>query len=303
MASSTKEIVKIGKHELSVSNLGKVLYPETGFTKGEVMDYYVRMADVILPHLKGRPLTLKRYPNGVDSMFFYEKRCPSHRPEWIKTVKVWSEGNQEDMFYCTMDGPAALAWVANLASIELHVLLSRSPKVDVPNFVAFDFDPGPPAGVLEACEVLLMVRDVMEGLGLECFPKTSGGKGMHLYVPVNTPTTFEKTKHFAHELAKLLEREHPDRVTSNILKAKRKGKVFMDWSQNDSHKTTVCVYSMRARNHPTVSTPVKWEEIDKAVKKKDAGVLVFEAGDVLKRVEKLGDLFAPVLKLKQKLPG
>jgi bifunctional non-homologous end joining protein LigD len=301
--AATKEVVKIGKHELSVSNLDKVLYPETGFTKGEVMDYYVRMADVILPHLKGRPLTLKRYPNGVDSMFFYEKRCPSHKPEWIKTVKVWSEGNQEDMFYCTMDGPAALAWVANLASIELHVLLSRSPKVGVPNFVAFDFDPGPPAGVLEACEVLLMVRDVMEGLGLECFPKTSGGKGMHLYVPLNTKTDFDKTKHFAHELAKLLEREHPDLVTSNILKAKRKGKVFMDWSQNDDHKTTVCVYSMRARNRPTVSTPVKWEEINKAVKKKDPEVLVFEAGEVLKRVEKLGDLFAPVLKLKQKLPG
>jgi bifunctional non-homologous end joining protein LigD len=301
--ASTKELIKVGKQELSVSNLGKVLYPETGFTKGEVMDYYVRMADVILPHLKGRPLTLKRYPNGVDSMFFYEKRCPSHKPDWIKTVKVWSEGNQEDMFYCTMDGPAALAWVANLASIELHVLLSKDPKVDVPNVVAFDFDPGPPAGVLEACEVLLMVKDVMEGLGLECFPKTSGGKGMHLYVPLNTPTTFEKTKHFAHELAKLLEREHPDRVTSNILKAKRKGKVFMDWSQNDSHKTTVCVYSMRARSRPTVSTPVKWEEINKAVKKKDPELLVFEAGDVIKRVEKLGDLFAPVLKLKQRLPG
>jgi len=301
--ASVKEVLKIGRVELAVSNLGKVLYPEVRFTKGEVVDYYVKMAPVILPHLKGRPLTLKRYPNGVDSMFFYEKRCPSHKPDWIKTVKVWSEGNNEDMFYCTMDGAAALAWVANLASLELHVLMSKAPRVDVPTAVVFDFDPGAPAGVLEACQVLLMVKGVMEGLGLECFAKTSGGKGMHLYVPLNTPTTFEKTKTFAHELAKLLEREHPEMVTSNILKSKRGGKVFMDWSQNDSHKTTVCAYSLRARARPTVSTPVTWGEIEKAVKKGDAELLVFEAGEVLKRVEKAGDLFLPVVKMKQKLPG
>ena len=303
MASATRETVEIDHHELSISNLDKVLYPESGFTKGQVLDYYVRVAPVILPHLKGRPLTLKRYPNGVDSMFFYEKRCPTHKPDWIKTVRVHST-KSGDIFFCTIDGPAALAWVANLASIELHVLLSRDPNVDRPTAVAFDFDPGPPAGILEACRALLMVKKVLDHLGLESFPKTSGGKGIHLYVPLNTPgMTFDHTKEFAHNLAMLLEREHPEQITSNPLKVKRTGKVFMDWSQNDFHKTTVCAYSLRARSQPTVSTPVTWAEIDKAVKKKKPEVLHFESEDVMKRIDAHGDLFAPVLKLKQKLKG
>ncbi|MGN6368093.1 MAG: non-homologous end-joining DNA ligase [Phycisphaerae bacterium] len=302
MAAKTMQVM-VDEHELSLSNVEKVLYPKTGFTKGAVIDYYVRMAGVILPHLKGRPLTLKRYPNGVEGMFFYEKRCPAHKPEWVKTAKLWSKHNEDYLEYCTIDEAAGLAWTANLASIELHVLLSKMPKPLVPTAMAFDFDPGPPAGRLEAVKVLLMVKDVLDHLGLESFPKTSGGKGMHLYVPLNTVVTFEETKAFAKELAEGLERAHPELVTSNMLKAKRGGKVFMDWSQNDSHKTTVCVYSLRARERPTVSTPVTWEEIAKAVKKKDEGMLVFEAGEVLKRVEKFGDLFEGVLKVKQKLGG
>jgi bifunctional non-homologous end joining protein LigD len=299
--SKTTTNVTLDDHELSLSNLDKVLYPATGFTKGEVIDYYVRMAETILPHLRGRPLTLKRYPNGVDSMFFYEKRCPAHKPDWIKTAKLWSKHNDDYLDYCTIDQPAGLAWTANLAAIELHVLLSKMPKPEQPTAMAFDFDPGPPAGRLEAVQVLLMVKELLDSLGLESFPKTSGGKGMHLYVPLNTPVNFDDTKKFAHELAEGIERIHPDLVTSNMLKSKRGGRVFMDWSQNDSHKTTVCAYSLRAREHPTVSAPVTWEEIQKAVKKKDPELLVFEAGDMLKRIEKHGDLFAPVLTMKQKL--
>jgi bifunctional non-homologous end joining protein LigD len=299
----TKQTVTLDKRELTLSNLDKVLYKKTGFTKGQVVDYYVRIADHILPHLKGRPLTLKRYPNGTDGMFFYEKRCPSHKPDWVKTVKFYSESNDDYIFFCTLDEPAGLAWTSNLASIELHVLLSKAPKLDTPTAIAFDFDPGPPAGRLEAVQALFLVKKMLDHLGLESYPKTSGGKGMHLYVPLNTPSvTFDDTKAFAHAFAQLLEREHPDLITSNMLKKERTGRVFMDWSQNDTHKTTVCVYSLRAREHPTVSTPVTWAEVEKAVKKKNPDLLVFEAPEVIKRLDKHGDLFAPVLTRKQKLP-
>src|SRR5579884_2253980 len=203
---ASESVVEIQGKRLKLSNLEKVLYPAVGFTKGQVIDYFVRISPVLLPHLKGRPLTLKRYPNGVDGMFFYEKRCPVHKPAWVKTAKLWSKHNNATLEYCTIDEPASLVWVANLASLELHVLLSRMPKPDRPTAVAFDFDPGPPAGQLEAMRVLLMVKDVMDHLGLESFPKTSGGKGMHLYVPLNTSVTFDGTKSFAKELAEGLER-------------------------------------------------------------------------------------------------
>jgi bifunctional non-homologous end joining protein LigD len=300
--SAKTTTLKVGKREVPLTNLDKVLYPETGFTKGQVIDYYVRIADAILPHLKGRPITLKRYPNGVAAPFFYEKRCPAHKPDWVKTAHLWSKHNDDYLDYCTIDEAASLAWTANLASIELHCLLSRMPHPERPTAVAFDFDPGPPAGRLEAVQALWMVRDLLERLGLEGYPKTSGGKGMHLYVPLNTPVTFDQTKTFAKTFAELLEREHPDFITSNMLKSQRNGRVFMDWSQNDNHKTTVCVYSLRAREHPSASTPVTWAEIEKAVKKKNPDLLVFEAPDVLKRIEKHGDLFAKVLTQKQKLP-
>jgi bifunctional non-homologous end joining protein LigD len=301
--TAKKSTLTLDDRELTLSNLDKVLYKKTGFTKGQVLDYYLRIADTILPHLRGRPLTLKRYPNGTDGMFFYEKRCPTHKPDWIKTVKFHSDSRGEDIHFCTLDEPAALAWTSNLASIELHVLLSKAPKLDTPTAVAFDFDPGPPAGRLEAVQALFLVKKMLDSLGLESYPKTSGGKGMHLYVPLNTPSVhFDDTKAFAHAFAQLLEREHPDLITSNMLKKERTGKVFMDWSQNDTHKTTVCVYSLRAREHPTVSTPVTWPEVEKALKKKNPDLLLFEAPDVLKRLDKHGDLFAPVLTQKQKLP-
>ncbi len=301
--SATRTRIKVGRRELEVSNLDKVYYPETGFTKGQVIDYYARIAKVMVPHLKGRPVTLKRYPSGVAGMFFFEKRCPSYKPDWIKTATLWSKHNEDYLAFCTLDEPAALVWVANLAAIELHTLLAKGAKPEVPTCVAFDFDPGPPAGRLEAAKVLLTVREALDHLGLEAFPKTSGGKGVHMYVPLNTKTSFEQTKHFAESFARVLEEHHPELVTANMLKSKREGRVFMDWSQNDAHKTTVCVYSLRARSEPTVSTPVTWEELEKAVKKKDPEMLVFTAPQVLERVEKLGDLFAPVLKMKQKLPG
>jgi bifunctional non-homologous end joining protein LigD len=294
--------LKVGGKQIDVTNLQKVLYPETGFTKGQVVDYYLRIAPYMLPHLRGRPLTLKRYPNGVDQMFFYEKRCPVHRPKWVSTGKVWSEGNDDYISYCVVKDAATLVWLANLACLEMHTLLSRLPRDKVPTSMVFDLDPGPPANVLDSIRVGIKMRDALQHLGLQSFAKTSGSKGIHLWVPLNTPVTFEQTKHFAHALALLIERENPREVLSVMKRDLRAGKVFVDWSQNDGHKTTACVYTLRARSEPTVSTPLSWDELEAALKKKDPARVTFKTDDVLKRVEKLGDLFAPVLKLKQRLP-
>ncbi len=292
----------VGRKRVELSNLQKVLYPETGFTKGQVVDYYLRIAPYMLPHLKNRPLTLKRYPNGVNEMFFYEKRCPAHRPAWVTTGKVWSEGNNDYISYCVVNDAATIVWLANLACLEMHTLLSRLPKVEVPTSMVFDLDPGPPADILDSIRVGLMMRDMLSRVGLQSFAKTSGSKGLHLWVPLNTTVTFDQTKHFAHAIALLMEREHPKEVLSMMSKAQRKGKVFIDWSQNDDHKTTACVYTLRAKPQPTVSTPVTWDELESALKKRDPARVSFTADQTLKRVDKLGDLFAPVLKLKQKLP-
>ena len=301
-AISTKTALEVAGKSLAVSNLDKVLYPEVGFTKGQVIDYYIRIAPVLLPHLKARPITLKRYPDGVDGFFFYEKQCPAHRPDWVKTAPVPAQREGGKIDYCVIDTLPALVWAANLADLELHTFLHRATALNRPTALAFDLDPGPPANVLLCARVALWLREFFADLDLECFPKTSGSKGLQLYVPLNTTTTYEKTKAFAHALAQRMEREHPKEVVSNMSKALRKGKVLVDWSQNDDHKTTINVYSLRARPHPTVSTPVTWEEVEQAVKRKAADRLVFETGDVLKRVERHGDLFEPVLKLKQKLP-
>ncbi|MFZ0314669.1 MAG: non-homologous end-joining DNA ligase [Candidatus Korobacteraceae bacterium] len=290
-----------GKH-LKLSNLDKVLYPEAGFTKGQVIDYYVRIAPVLLPHLHGRPLTMKRYPNGVNGMFFYEKNCPSHRPDWVKTARVWSEGNKRWMDYCVFEDLATLVWAANLADLELHTSLSLGKDVLRPNFLVFDLDPGPPANIVQCCQVGLWVRDIFAKLKLQSFAKTSGSKGLQIYVPLNSAVTYDQTKSFAHQLARLLERQHPQLVVSDMKKSLRTNKVLVDWSQNDDHKTTVCVYSLRAKERPTASTPVTWEEVESCLKKGDPSLLVFEAGEVLERAKKYGDLFAPVLKLKQKMP-
>jgi bifunctional non-homologous end joining protein LigD len=295
------EVVLAGRR-LTLSHLDKVFYPEVQFTKGQVIEYYLQVSPVLLPHLRNRPLTLKRYPDGVNGGFFYEKRCPSFRPTWLKTAPVWSEGNRSHVSYCLANDAPSLVWAANLADLELHTSLARFPKVDRPTTMVFDLDPGEGAEILQCADVAIRLRAALERHGLKSFPKTSGSKGMQLYVPLNTAVTFDQTKEFARNLAETLEREHPDTIVSQMAKRLRKGKVFIDWSQNDDHKTTVCVYSLRARQRPTVSTPLKWAEVEKALKARSSEALFFEAHDVLRRVEKQGDLFEPVLKLKQKLP-
>ena len=301
---SAPTIVEVEGHNLKLTNLDKVLYPATGFTKGQVVDYYARVAPVLVPHLTDRPLTMKRYPSGVgeDQEFFFEKNAPKHRPDWVKTAPVWSEGNQRTMQFLLANDLPTLIWIANLASIELHPSLSRAPDIGTPTMIVFDLDPGPPANIVQCCQVGLWVRQIFDHFGLQSFPKTSGSKGLQIYVPLNTKTSYEQTKPVAHAIARLLEQEHPDLVVSDMKKAIRTNKVLVDWSQNDQHKTTIAVYSLRAREHRSVSTPVSWEEVEQTVKKKDAGRLMFEAKDVLARVEKGGDLFEPVLRLKQKLP-
>lgn len=306
----SKEVgeVTVGGRRVKVSSLGKVLFPETGFTKGDLIAYYVGVAKVLLPHLRGRALTLKRYPKGVDGAFFYEKNCPVHRPEWVETV--WRESEtgrrrdgraKEGTEYCVVNSAAGLAWVANLGSIELHTSLATAKTPEVPRVMVFDLDPGPPAGLLEAVEVGLALREALAGVGLSSVAKVSGGKGFHVYVPLNTKVSFEETKAVSREVAGYLERKMPDRVVSVQRKAARVGKVLVDWSQNDSHKTTVCVYSVRARGVPTVSMPVSWEEARRAWKKGDEGALRFTAGGVLGRIEKVGDLFGEVLEGRQVL--
>jgi bifunctional non-homologous end joining protein LigD len=290
--------VEVEGRRLSLSNLDKVMYPATGFTKGQVIDYYTRVAPVLLPHLHDRPLTLKRYPNGVEGGHFYEKQCPSHRPEWVRSEPV--ELSSKTIHFCICDDLPTLVWLANLADLELHPSLSNVPDVERPTVMAFDLDPGPPAGVAECCEVALILRDALGRIGLECFPKTSGSKGIQVYVPLNVDGVDydHGTKPLSQALARHLEAEHPKLIVSSQKKELRKGKVLIDWSQNDEHKTTVSVYSLRARERPTVSTPLDWAEVEAA----DADALVFEAGDVLERVEERGDLFAPVVELEQRLP-
>ena len=288
--------------KIQVSNLDKVLYPKAGFAKGQVIDYYIRIGPVLLPHLRDRPLTMKRYPDGVDGQFFYEKNCPSHRPKWVQTAKVWSEGNQRIMNYCLANDLPTLVWAANLADLELHTSLSRKDSLDCPTTMVFDLDPGAPADIVQCCQVGLWLRDLLAKMKLKSFTKTSGSKGLQVYVPLNTSVTYDQTKALSRCLAQYLENEHANLVTSNMSKAVRKGKVFVDWSQNDEHKTTICVYSLRAREEPTVSTPVTWNEVENCLKKKKAELLKFRSDQVLVRVDKLGDLFGPVEKLKQKLP-
>jgi bifunctional non-homologous end joining protein LigD len=301
-ARVTDSAVDIQGRHLKLSNLEKVLYPATGFTKQQVIDYYARIAPVMIPHLAGRALTRKRYPDGVDGEPFFEKNAPMHKPEWVKTAPIWSGRNRRTIHYVLADDLATLVWLANLAALELHPSLALAKDITCPTEMVFDLDPGPPANIVQCCQVGLWLRAIFEHFGLQSFPKTSGSKGLQIYVPLNTPTTYEATKMFSHALAQLLEHDHRDLVLSEMSKQARTGKVFVDWSQNDEHKTTVAVYSLRAREHPTVSTPVTWEEVERAWKKKDAGRLVFEAPQVVARVEKMGDLFEPVLELKQRLP-
>jgi bifunctional non-homologous end joining protein LigD len=302
MAKSSEQVVEIQGQRLKLSNLDKVMYPDVGFTKGHMIDYYARIAPVLLPHLHGRALTLKRYPNGVNGMHFYEKNCPEHRPDFVQVAPIFSAGNNKWINYCLAQDLPTLVWAANLADIELHTSLSLAKETLQPSFIVFDLDPGPSASIVQCCRVGLWVRDVFAHFGLKSVAKTSGSKGLQIYVPLNTSVTYDQTKPFAHELARLLERQHRDLVVSDMKKSLRTGKIFVDWSQNDDYKTTVCVYSLRAKDRPTVSTPVKWEEVEQCLKKEDPNLLVFTSDEVLKRVDKFGDLFEPVLTLKQKLP-
>jgi bifunctional non-homologous end joining protein LigD len=294
--------VEVDGRRLKLSNLDKIFYPAAGFTKGEVIDYYTRVSPALLPHLRDRPLTLKRYPDGVEGKFFYEKQCPAYRPDWIQTVAVYSRRNKREINFCLANDLPTLVWLANLADLELHTSLSRAEDVLRPTMMVFDLDPGPPAAVLQCAEVALELRRMLGAVGLESYPKTSGSKGLQIYVPLNGEVTYDDTKPFARAVARLLEKERPKLVVSTMKKEVRGGKVFVDWSQNDDHKTTVCVYSLRARERPTASTPLHWEEVEEAFGAGKPDRLVFEAHEVIERVSEQGDVFAPVLELHQELP-
>jgi bifunctional non-homologous end joining protein LigD len=295
--------VEIDGRTLSLSNLDKVLYPEARFTKGHVIDYYTRIAPYVLGHLRGRPLTLKRYPDGVDGPYFYEKQCPSHRPDWVRTAAVFSRSNARTIDFCLAEDVPTLVWLANLADLELHTSLALAADVREPTILAFDLDPGEPATIVECAEVALELRRAFEHLDMQAFPKTSGSKGMQVYVPLNVPgVTYKDTKTFALQIAQLLERRMPRLVVSDMKKSVRKGRVFVDWSQNDEHKTTVCVYSLRARPQPTVSTPLRWDEVEAVLESRDPEQLAFTSADVLERTAEHGDLFEGVLELEQPLP-
>jgi len=299
---ATATVVQVEDKELKLSNLDKVLYPQAGFTKGDVIDYYTKVAPILLPHLRNRPLTLKRYPNGVEGEFFYEKQCPKFRPKWMKTILIHSERQKKTIDFCSIDDLPSLVWIANLADLELHTSLSSGEDLDRPNAVAFDLDPGPSTSIVECCTVALALRKMFTELGLEAYPKTSGSKGMQIYLPLNSTDTYEQSKSFAHAVAGVMEQQMPNLVVSDMKKELRKGKVLIDWSQNDYFKTTVCVYSLRAKETPTVSTPLTWDEVVATGNSKKPEELKFSYADALDRVDKHGDLFAPVLTRKQSLP-
>lgn len=296
-------VVRVDGRELSLTNLDKVLYPQVGFTKAEVIDYYARIAPTMVHHTEGRCITLRRWPDGVEGPDFFEKNCPKHRPDWVPTSRGPGRRNGE-VDYCRLDEPAAFVWTANLAALELHAPMARADALETPLMCVFDLDPGPGTGLADCARLALEIRELLDPLGLECRAKTSGSKGMQVYVPLNTTGadghTYEQTSGFALAVGALLERRSPAKVTTTMARSEREGKVFVDWSQNAFHKTTVCVYSLRARARPRVSTPLSWDEVS-AGASGELG-LVFEARDVLERVERDGDLFAPTLKLVQRLP-
>ena len=318
--------IEVEGRRLRLSNRDKVLYPDAGFTKGELIDYYAAVAPFLLPHLAGRPVTLKRYPDGVEQPYFYEKRCPAHRPEWVQTAPVWSGRQEGTIDYCLIEDPPTLMWVANLAAIELHPSLALAPAQDTPTALVFDLDPGEPAGVRECCRVALSIREIFDAFGLQSLVKTSGLKGLQVYVPLNTAVTYEQTRPFARAVAELLEKQHPRLVVSRMTKSLRAGRVLIDWSQNDPHKTTVSVYSLRAHPTPLVSTPLDWEEVGQGSRRRrdrsretlasdrSRGTRASGASprfgqqlsvspvELLRRLKREGDLFAGALGLAQSLP-
>ena len=296
--------LRVDGRDLAVSNLDKRYFPETGFTKGEVIAFYSEIAEVILPHLRDRPLTLKRYPEGIGGEHFYEKNAPKYKPDWVQTFAVPRTEREGEINYVLCNDRATLIWATNLADIEKHVLLARAPDLHRPTSIVFDLDPGEPAGMIECGEIALHLKQLFETWGLESFVKVSGSKGLHLSVPLNCDVTYEVSQPFAKTVAELVAHQMPKRVVSEMAKSLRGGKVFIDWSQNSDFKTTVCVYSMRAKSaEPFISMPITWDELARAVKRKDEQRLIFRPKEAVKRIQKLGDLFAPVLKLKQQLPA
>jgi bifunctional non-homologous end joining protein LigD len=293
--------VDVGGRRLAIAHLDRVVFPGTGTTKGEVLDYYVRVADAMLPHLRDRLLHMHRYPEGVEGPRFWQKGCPEHRPEWLPTTPVWSRDKGEAIEFCVVQELAALLWAVNIGSLELHTSLHRRDDLQRPTAIAFDLDPGPGAGLLECADVALRVRALLAELGLDAWPKTSGGKGLQVYVPLDGEATYAQTKPVARTVAEVLEAQTPERVVSRMARSLRAGKVLVDWSQNTEHKSMVCAYSVRAKTRPTVSTPLLWAEVEAAVDRGDAGALIFEMDAVLERVDEHGDLFAPVLVERQAL--
>ncbi len=298
----SRKAVGIAGRRLSLSNLEKDLYPSYGFTKAHILEYYRRIAKFILPHLKDRALTLKRYPEGVNKDFFFEKRCPSHRPSWVKTAELRLD-DREKMTVCLVNDLETLIWVENLASVELHVPLARAGSPETPDSMVFDLDPGDGADILDCAKVSFIIRDLLTDMGLVSCVKTSGRKGLHVYVPLNRKgTTFEDTKRFSRAVAVITQKNYPDLVTAKMAKEYRKKKVFINWSQNDSKKTMICVYSLRAREIPVVSCPLGWKELENLAGKGDPEKLQVLHSEALSRAERQGDLFRDVVIKKQRLP-
>jgi bifunctional non-homologous end joining protein LigD len=286
---------EVGGRRLAIRNLDRVVFPQTGTTKGELLDYYIRVGDVMLPHLRERLLHMHRYPEGVAGPRFWQKGCPEHRPEWLPTVPVWSRDKRANIDFCVVNELAALLWAVNIGSIELHTSLHLRSDLHRPTTLAFDLDPGEGVGLLECCQVALRLRELLATLNHECLVKTSGSKGLQVYVPVRAGATYAETKTVARKVAEVLEAETPQAVVSRMSRALRAGKVFIDWSQNTEHKSMVCAYSVRAKLRPTVSTPLQWNEVQRALDRGDAAALAVEMGDVLERVGQHGDLFAPLI--------
>ncbi|MFA6170287.1 MAG: non-homologous end-joining DNA ligase [Candidatus Margulisiibacteriota bacterium] len=298
-----KKNISINDRELSLSNPEKILYPAYGFTKVRILEYYSRVARFILPHLKDRALTLKRYPQGVDQEYFFEKRCPAHRPNWVKTAAL-PYGKDKKIAYCLANNLETLIWLENLASIELHVPLARAASYRTPDAVVFDLDPGDGADILDCARVALILKELLARQHLLSWVKTSGRKGLHVFVPLNSKgTSFENTKSFSRAVAETMQNKYPDLVTARMDKKYRRNKVFINWSQNDASKTMVCAYSLRAEEKPYVSCPLKWPELEKLLKLKKPDKFQVLAAEAVKRVGKDGDLFREVLTKKQRLPN
>jgi bifunctional non-homologous end joining protein LigD len=303
-ARGRRQTLTVEDRDVSVSNLDKVMFPASGFTKAQVIDYYIRVSPFLLPHLKDRPITLKRHPDGVKGQHFYEKDAPRYTPEWVRTFAVPRRMGGSDIDYVLINDLATLVWAANLANLEIHPFLHRAPAIDQPTAVAFDLDPGEGTDVLTCAQVAFLLKDVLDRMRLKSFAKVSGSKGMQVYVPLNTPVTYEMTQPFARKVAEILAKQHPKLIVSEMAKHLRKKRVFIDWSQNSDFKTTVSVYSLRAkRDRPYISAPVKWEELRTALDTGNSEPLYFEPGPALERFQRVGDLFKPLLKLKQKLPA